>query len=761
MGEVYLCRSAGGQKVAVKVIRRELADDPQFRARFRREVAAARKVNGLYTAHVVDADTGASEPWLATAFLDAPSLANEVREHGPMSPVAVARLAAALAEGLSKIHVVGLVHRDLKPSNVLLASDGPRIIDFGIAWSAEAVTLTPENGTVGSPGYMAPEQADPDLGKAVGPPSDIFSLGAVLCFAATGRSPWGNGSTATLIYRAVHSKPNLGYLPAEIRPLVAQCLAKNPAERPTPEEILTRLGDEELLTEDNVRETAPDILLLSAPVILEDEDLSAGPIILTRTLTDAAVLSGVDGVLVPTPTTLPERDPATSAEGLSWAELPDRYAFPPRGSYADYEVFGHGDGAVLMAPAVTRELRSAAEFASQEHRITGGLLYGHTGADGEGQYLVVEGFLEARPDENRGAWIPPDGNGAFPLSEADQQLLRDDAARMYSAALEVGWWRSFPGPADLGPGDLESPCELVRPGGVGLLVFGSGLNWGIAYVAPDGQIPGSTRSYITVPEPAPAPHPLREPDLGLASADVVPEPAAMPELDAGPEPEPDREPAPAAPGPPGPMTLQSTSTPLVLPTRARRVSSVQVSARERRIRPRNPDHVGPNTPTDVKIVVGGLVVVSIIAAIITGVLLNNAFIAAIAFQDLHRVAGADHRVGVRVVGDEVDAEPDLVVPATVAGQGEERLVALRGRVGIDGREHAAAAALDGTEGHWPDAQPPPAVLRPGRRAGHHHVRAEPAHGDGPFSRPRALSDPVVQRTERLLAGQEQGVPVGE
>ena len=605
MGEVYLCHSAGGQKVAVKVIRRELADDPQFRARFRREVAAARKVNGLYTAHVVDADTGASEPWLATAFLDAPSLANEVREHGPMSTVAVARLAAALAEGLSKIHVVGLVHRDLKPSNVLLASDGPRIIDFGIAWSAEAVTLTPENGTVGSPGYMAPEQADPDMGKAVGPLSDVFSLGAVLCFAATGRSPWGNGSTATLIYRAVHSKPNLGHLPAEIRPLVARCLAKNPAERPTPEEILTRLGDEELLTEEKVRETAHDTPLLSAPVILEDEDLSPGPVILTRTLTDA--------------------------------ERPDHCLFPPRGSYVDYAMFGHGDGAVLMAPAVTRELRSAAEFAGQEHRITGGLLYGHTGADGEGQYLVIEGFLEARPDENRNAEIPCDGDGTFRLSATDLRLLRDDAVRAYSAALEVGWWRSFHGPGEFSPGDLESQCEFVGPGDVGLLVFGSGLSWGIAYVAPDGQFPGSARSYITIPRPAPAAHPLREPDLGLAPAIVVLEPPAMPDLDAAPEPEPDRESAPAAAAAsllPPPMKLQPMLTPPAQPAWARGGSSVRRPARERRVRPRNPDYVGPNTPTDVKIVVGGLIVVSIIAAIITGALLSNVFIAAIAFVAL-------------------------------------------------------------------------------------------------------------------------------
>jgi serine/threonine protein kinase len=246
MGRVYLGQSAGGQLVAVKVIRRELADDPRFRARFRSEVGAARRVNGLYTAHVVDADTDAREPWLATAYIDAPSLATKVRDTGALSRNAVRQLAAALAEGLSKIHAAGLVHRDLKPANVLLASDGPRIIDFGIARSPESEALTRSDSIVGTPSYMSPEQAK---GDEVGPLSDVFSLGAVIYFAATGAGLWGHGTTEAMLYRVVHESPKLMPLPADISSIVTQCLAKQPRERPTPVEILALLGDSDM-TED-------------------------------------------------------------------------------------------------------------------------------------------------------------------------------------------------------------------------------------------------------------------------------------------------------------------------------------------------------------------------------------------------------------------------------------------------------------------------------------------------------------------------------
>jgi len=241
MGRVYLGRSPGGRQVAVKVIRAQLATDQEFRIRFRREVAAARRVNGIYTAAVVDADTEGPVPWLATAYISAPSLADAVQQGAPLPPDALLPFAAALAEGLSAIHAAGLVHRDLKPSNVLLAPDGPRVIDFGIAYAAEATSLTETNAVIGSPGYLSPEQAEAE--REVAAASDVFSLGAVLCFAATGHSPWGTGSSAALLYRVVHGEPGIADVPAEIRSLVARCLAKVPGQRPSAAGILAELGD--------------------------------------------------------------------------------------------------------------------------------------------------------------------------------------------------------------------------------------------------------------------------------------------------------------------------------------------------------------------------------------------------------------------------------------------------------------------------------------------------------------------------------------
>jgi hypothetical protein len=239
MGQVFLGQSPGGRLVAVKLIRADLAADPEFRARFAREVAAARHVSGMFTAAVVDADPDGPQPWLVTAYVPGPSLADAVTGHGPLPIATVLTLAAGLAEGLGAIHAQGMVHRDLKPSNVLLAGDGPRIIDFGISRAADATALTLADLVVGSPGFMSPEQAQ---GQEVGPSSDIFSLGAVLAFAATGEGPFGTGSANALLYRVVHSLPATGRLPGPVRPLVERCLAKEPWRRPTTDQILARLG---------------------------------------------------------------------------------------------------------------------------------------------------------------------------------------------------------------------------------------------------------------------------------------------------------------------------------------------------------------------------------------------------------------------------------------------------------------------------------------------------------------------------------------
>ena len=227
MGRVYLGLSAGGQPVAVKVIRAELAADPEFRVRFRREVAAARTVSGLFTAQVLDADAEAETPWLATAYVAGPSLAQAVREHGPLPVDSVLALAAGLAESLTAIHAAGVVHRDLRPSNVLLAEDGPQVIDFGIGSPSDATSRT-------NAGFMSPEQAG---GGEVGPAGDVFSLGAVLVFAAKGQGPFGSGSTDALVDRVVRSRPDLHRVPARLRPLVDRCLAKDPSQRPAAADI--------------------------------------------------------------------------------------------------------------------------------------------------------------------------------------------------------------------------------------------------------------------------------------------------------------------------------------------------------------------------------------------------------------------------------------------------------------------------------------------------------------------------------------------
>jgi hypothetical protein len=243
MGRVFVGRSPGGRLVAVKLIRPELAADAAFRARFGREVEAARKVGGMFTAPVVDADPQAAEPWLVTAYVPGPSLADVMARQGPLPVPSVLALAAGLAEGLEAVHTAGLVHRDLKPSNVLLAADGPRIIDFGISRAAEGTAVTRTDQVVGSPAFMSPEQAD---GREVGPPSDVFSLGSVLAFAATGDGPFGTGPATALLYRVVHSEPSTAGLPAHIRPLIERCLAKDPGQRPTTSQLLAELGAPQL-----------------------------------------------------------------------------------------------------------------------------------------------------------------------------------------------------------------------------------------------------------------------------------------------------------------------------------------------------------------------------------------------------------------------------------------------------------------------------------------------------------------------------------
>ncbi|MGY1499745.1 serine/threonine-protein kinase [Streptomyces sp. QTS52] len=245
MGQVYAARSERGRTVAVKLVRRELAEQDEFRDRFRREVAAARRVGGRWTAPVLDADTEATVPWLATGYVAGPSLKQVVgHDHGPLSEYSVRVLAAGLAHALHDIHAAGIVHRDLKPSNVLVTIDGPRVIDFGIARALETVTesgLTHAGALVGSPGFMAPEQVRGDRVTAA---ADVFCLGSVLAYAVTGALPFGAvGSGAhAMMFRIAQEEPDLTGVPEGLVGLVRDCLHKNPAQRPTPEQILERTG---------------------------------------------------------------------------------------------------------------------------------------------------------------------------------------------------------------------------------------------------------------------------------------------------------------------------------------------------------------------------------------------------------------------------------------------------------------------------------------------------------------------------------------
>lgn len=315
MGRVYLARSASGRTVAVKVVHPHFSFDEQFRERFRREVAAARRVgtvplphgNGAgWTAPVLDADPDARTPWVATGYVAGPSLQQAVTEHGPLPAASVRVLGAGLARALGHVHGLGLVHRDVKPSNVMLTPDGPRLIDFGIARATDGTaSLTSTGVSIGSPGYMSPEQV---LGKGVGLPSDVFSLGAVLAYAARGEAPFPGDSSAALLYKVVHEEPELDGLDEGLRDVVAACMAKDAGERPVPAQLVERLG--EAVTEGWLPGPIVEQVSRRAVELLDLEPGESG--------------SGPDGpVSGPVPFTTPSYGPRGAGEPLGEFGPPD------------------------------------------------------------------------------------------------------------------------------------------------------------------------------------------------------------------------------------------------------------------------------------------------------------------------------------------------------------------------------------------------------------------------------------------------------
>ncbi|WP_406199711.1 PQQ-binding-like beta-propeller repeat protein [Kitasatospora sp. NBC_01560] len=266
MGLVYLARSASGRRVAIKTVRGELAEDELFRVRFAREIEAAKTVGGFYTAAVVDADADARVPWLATAYVPAPSLEDLVTDCGPLPVGAVRWLVAGIAEALQSIHAAGLVHRDLKPSNVLVVEDGPRVIDFGIAAGVSSTRLTMTNVAVGTPAYMSPEQARDS--RSVSGASDVFSLGSLLVFCATGHPPYRGANPVETVFQLLRDQPDLSGLPAELVDLVRACMRPSPEHRPSPAQIQAELAPH-LFSRDDASGEAGDWLPPNALELIE------------------------------------------------------------------------------------------------------------------------------------------------------------------------------------------------------------------------------------------------------------------------------------------------------------------------------------------------------------------------------------------------------------------------------------------------------------------------------------------------------------
>ncbi|AZM48026.1 serine/threonine protein kinase [Streptomyces sp. WAC 06738] len=413
MGRVFLGRSPGGATVAVKVVHPHFAHDDEFRARFRREVEAARRVGGAWTAPVLDAGPDDDVPWVATGYVAGPSLSDAVAEHGPLPEETLRPMGAGLAEALAAVHGLGLVHRDVKPSNVLLTLDGPRLIDFGIARATDGTaSLTASGASVGSPGYMSPEQI---LGRPVTGAGDVFSLGAVLVFAATGQSPFPGDSAPTLLYLVVHEEPQLHGLTGELGELALACLSKDPAGRPEPAELVDRLtagGEAAHLVRpgwlpppvtEQISRRAVELLAMEAQPAAaperRDDGLPSGPVPLQQ----AEYGPGAFGPPPVLDGTAPGAAAGAGAPGAPPADGAAAAATPPAGAA----------GAALGAAAATGPERRA-EVGLRSRRFSCTLVLSVAGALaalGLGLFLVP-GLLDDGGADRPQAQNPTGGNSA-------------------------------------------------------------------------------------------------------------------------------------------------------------------------------------------------------------------------------------------------------------------------------------------------------------------------------------------------------------
>jgi hypothetical protein len=415
MGEVFLGKSPGGRLVAIKLIRPELSEERGFRNRFASEISAAKNVSGIYTAAVVDADAEAEQPWMATVYVAGPSLTDAVEENGPLPVKSVLALAAGLAEALQAIHRVGLVHRDMKPSNVLLATDGPRVIDFGISLALERSMMTTTGMVLGSPGFMSPEQARGQ--REVGAPTDMFSLGAVLAFAATGESPFGRGPATALLYRVVNEPPDLASVPASLKPLIEQCLSKDPVGRPTPAELLASIGDVDVITGEWLPQPIAETMVRYMPTLSTPlppglreagAEQAAVPVPVPAESASAGPVPATPGAPVPMAAT-----PASAAAGPSSADpatpAPDVPA-PVPAVPAGYESTVLAS-VIPPAAAALPSIPDAAAATRAEH----GLLPQTALIPASGAATPVPGALTAGRDIPGGTGGTPPGRAASPL----------------------------------------------------------------------------------------------------------------------------------------------------------------------------------------------------------------------------------------------------------------------------------------------------------------------------------------------------------